>query len=68
MIPQSSVVEQLGLTGVYRVVDNQAQFTTVTLGSEKADQVEVYSGVNPEDTIIVNPSSDIKDGAIITIK
>jgi len=64
-VPQSSVVEKFGLTGVYRVVDNQAQFTTVTLGSEKADQVEIYSGLNPEDTIIVNPSSDIKEGVTV---
>ncbi len=67
MVPQSSVVEQLGLTGVYRVVDNQAQFTTVTLGSEKADQVQVHSGLNPEDTIIVNPSSDIKEGVSVSV-
>lgn len=66
-VPQSSVVEQLGLTGVYRVVDQQAKFTPVTLGSEKANEVEVYSGVNSEDTIIVNPSSDLKDGVTVSV-
>ena len=65
MIPESAIVERFGITGVYRVVDNQAQFTTVTLGSQKGEQVQIYSGLEAGDTIILNPSSEVKDGSAI---
>lgn len=68
MIPQSAVIEKFGITGVYRVVDNQAQFTTVTLGSEAGEEIQVYSGLEAGDTIILNPSSELKDGSAIAMK
>ena len=63
MIPESAIIERFGITGVYRVVDNQAQFTTVTLGSQQGDQMQVHSGLEAGDTIILNPSSEVKDGS-----
>ena len=68
MIPESAVIERFGITGVYRVVDGQAQFTTVTLGSQKGEQVQIYSGLEAGDTIILNPSSELKDGSAIAMK
>jgi HlyD family secretion protein len=65
MIPESAIIERFGITGVYRVVDNQAQFTTVTLGSQQGDQMQVHSGLEAGDTIILNPSSEVKDGSAI---
>jgi len=64
-IPASAVIERFGITGVYRVVNDQAQFTTVTLGSQQGDQIQIHSGLEAGDTIILNPSSEVKDGAIV---
>lgn len=68
MIPESAVIQQFGITGVYRVVDNQAQFTTVTLGSQKGEEIQVHSGLKAGDTIILSPSSEVKNGVTIAIK
>jgi len=64
-IPESAVIERFGITGVYRVVNDQAQFTTVTLGSQQGDQIQIHSGLEAGDSIILNPSSEVKDGAIV---
>jgi multidrug efflux pump subunit AcrA (membrane-fusion protein) len=68
MIPESAVIERFGITGVYRVVDNKAQFTTVTPGSQKGEQVQIHSGLEVGDTIILNPSKQVKDGVKVAIK
>lgn len=68
MIPESAVIEQFGITGVYRVVNKKAQFTTVTFGSQKGEQVQIYSGLKVGDTIILNPSAQVRDGMNIAMK
>lgn len=66
-IPRSALVESTGITGVFIVQDNQAIFHPVTLGNPQGDGVEVFSGVQLGDRVILNPPADLKENTPIEI-
>jgi RND family efflux transporter MFP subunit len=66
-IPVEAIVKRMGITGAYKVVDGKAQFQTLTTGATHAEGVEVYSGLTAGDRIILHPSSDLTDGALVSI-
>ncbi|HHY66775.1 MAG TPA: efflux RND transporter periplasmic adaptor subunit [Alicyclobacillus sp.] len=63
-IPKAAVVRWSQFTGVY-TVDNQnrAHLRYVSLGRESGDQVEVLSGLNPGERIVVSGVDRVSDGA-----
>lgn len=62
MIPENALVNQFGVTGVFKVVDQQAQFQPITTGQSQGERVEVFSGLERGDRIIVNPSPKLENG------
>lgn len=64
VIPQSAIVHWSQFTGVY-VVDDQhvAHLRYVNLGSSDGQQVEVLSGLNAGDNIVVSPVDRVSDRA-----
>lgn len=66
-IPRSALVESTGITGVFIVQDNQAIFHPVTLGNPQGDGVEVFSGVQLGDRVILNPPAGLKENTPIEI-
>jgi len=68
LINQSSVFNREQLTGVY-VVDNenQAMLRWVRLGKKSGNQVEVLSGLNSNDKVIVNPSNELYNGKKVIV-
>ena len=52
LLPQTSLVEQFGLTGVYRLADGKPLFTPVAVGSRYGDLVEIHAGLQPGDEVI----------------
>jgi len=52
VIPISSVVERLGITGVYRLHQGDPLFTPVVLGSRSGDRVQVHGGIQSGDILI----------------
>ncbi|NJM65704.1 MAG: efflux RND transporter periplasmic adaptor subunit [Acaryochloris sp. RU_4_1] len=67
MIPENALVKEFGLTGVFKVVDQQAQFQPITTGQIQGERVEVFSGLEKGDLIIVNPSPELKNGAALQV-
>lgn len=67
MIPKPALVKQFGVTGVFKVVDRQAQFQSITTGQIQGESVEVFSGLKKGDLVIVNPSSELKNGTALQI-
>jgi HlyD family secretion protein len=51
---------------VYVVKDNQAKETKITTGIQSDKLVEVKSGIKAGDTVILSPSSDIKNNVEVT--
>lgn len=55
LIPQSALIEKDQLKGVYIVTtDNKALLRWVRLGKQWGDQVEVLSGLNPQDKVVTS--------------
>ncbi|WP_010480381.1 efflux RND transporter periplasmic adaptor subunit [Acaryochloris sp. CCMEE 5410] len=67
MIPKDALVRQFGVTGVFKVVDHQAQFNPITTGQFTSKSVEVYSGLEKGDRIIVNPSPKLENGTVLQV-
>lgn len=65
MVPQKAVIERVGITGVYQVVDGKAQFTKITPGAEEEGKLEVFSGLEKGDRVVLNPPEKIEDGMLV---
>jgi len=67
-VPQTSIIRRGGLPLVY-IVDNEgkAKLRIVRLGSQSLHGlVEILSGVDEMDFIILNPSADLRSGTQVT--
>lgn len=51
-----------GEWAVFRVVDGAAVLTTVQIGHMNTEAVEIVSGLNPDDTLVLHPSDRITNG------
>ncbi|BCJ88333.1 efflux RND transporter periplasmic adaptor subunit [Effusibacillus dendaii] len=67
MVPVSSIVKWSQFTGVY-VVDskNKAHLRYVSLGKQQGDRIEVLSGLNPQDQIVIEGTDRLADGVEVT--
>lgn len=62
MVPQSVIVQQFGITGVYKVIEGQAFFQPITTGNIHGADIEVFSGLADGDRLVLAPSPDLKNG------
>ena len=53
---------------VWVVLDNAASSRTVTLGSDRLDQVEVKNGLVPGDAVILNAPAGLVDQARVRVR
>lgn len=66
MIPQSAVKTREGLKGVYVVsADGKAMLRWVRTGKTFGDQVEIISGLNPQDQVIVKADGRLINGSSV---
>jgi RND family efflux transporter MFP subunit len=68
LIPRRAVSEAGGQTAVWIVSGGTATRRRVVLGAERLDQVEVKSGVEPGEAIILNPPPGLADHAVVRVK
>ena len=66
VIPKNTLVQRLGISGVFKVVNGKAQFQTVTVHPINSDGVEVFNGVNEGDRLILNPDPILKENTEIS--
>jgi multidrug efflux pump subunit AcrA (membrane-fusion protein) len=65
-VPVQSVLERGQLTFVYLMDPSKtARMRLIQTGKLYADRIEVLSGLNQEDQVILEPSSALKDGATV---
>ncbi len=62
-VPASAVVREGATSYVWRVRDDRVERVAVLAGRERDGQVELLSGVNAGDTIVVRPAPELEDGA-----
>jgi hypothetical protein len=65
-IPSNTLVQRLGVSGVFKVVNGKAQFQTVTVHPIRTDKVEVFAGVNEGDRLVLNPAPTLKENTEIS--
>ncbi|MEB3338777.1 MAG: efflux RND transporter periplasmic adaptor subunit [Leptolyngbyaceae bacterium] len=66
-IPASAIVQQFGITGVYKVVDAQSAFQPITTGTPHGTDIEVFSGLVAGDRLVLTPDPNLKDGTPLQV-
>jgi len=67
-VPSAGVMERGQLQSVYIAEDNIAHTRLVTIGTRVQDKVEVLSGLNQGDRVIVPIPTGLADGAPIEVR
>lgn len=63
-IPSGSLVRRGGLDGVF-MAGETAEFRLVKVGASEKDRVEIVSGLNPNDHLVINPPANLVEGAAL---
>lgn len=67
VVPEEAVVPGRERTVVFRVRDGRAESVSVTLGARAPGLVEIRSGIEAGDTVVVAGQQRLQDGAGVTI-
>lgn len=66
-VPEQAIWPQGQDNYVYRVVDGTAVLTKIEIGTRQPGQVEVVSGLSPNDVVITEGQIKMRDGAPVTV-
>jgi len=67
-VPQTAVVVRDGFSYVYRVgADNRVSQIKVQTGRVVADQVEIQSGIKPDDKLVASGGSFLSEGDLVKV-
>jgi HlyD family secretion protein len=61
-VPDTSIFELDGKPHVYIIENRKAKLREITIGIEGEDYVEIKSGLEEKDKVILSPGNDITDG------
>lgn len=67
-LPQSTIKQEGNQSYVFVVKNQKAVKVPVKVGGRNEQWVEILSGVNPGEHIILNPSPTLEDGAEVTVE
>ncbi len=67
MVPAAALVRTADATRVWVIAEGVARSTTVDVGPEKNQQIEIRSGLSGGETLVLNPSPALKDGIKVSI-
>ena len=65
LVPQATLTERGGLTGVFVVADGSARFRMVRAGKSYDGRVEILSGLTGTETLVTGELGDVHDGSPI---
>ncbi len=68
LIPREAIMEKEGRKEVFVVRDRKVHLQKISTGLERDDLVEVVSGLEEGDTVVVAGPSDLKDGDKVEIQ
>ena len=67
VVPEQAIWPQGQDNFVFRVVDNKAMLTKVTLGNRQPGTVEIANGLSPADVVVTEGQIKLRDGAPVTV-
>jgi membrane fusion protein (multidrug efflux system) len=62
LIPEEAVVHRREKTFVYRIVEDTARLSEVTLGARERGLVQVITGIDERDRVVAVGHQKLKDG------
>ena len=68
LIPRGSFTERGGLPGVFVLQQGEARFRMVHIGKASGAQLEVLSGLDGNEILILGKLDEVRDGSPITVK
>jgi RND family efflux transporter MFP subunit len=68
MLPKAALVERGGKRGAMRLEDGRARFVVLELGPEQAGRLEIKSGLEPGDQVLLDVPAELADGARVSIR
>jgi multidrug efflux system membrane fusion protein len=68
LVPKAAVVDYDSKRGVFTVTaENKARFMPIEAGIEDAQRVEVRAGLTPQDTLVVNGASALRNDDVLIV-
>lgn len=68
LVPRDAVIGGVRNARIYVVENNVAKLRPVVVGDEVGTSLQVLSGLNEGDLVVVNGQNNLKDGAPVTIR
>jgi RND family efflux transporter MFP subunit len=66
-IARQAILKRGGMTGAFVVEGGKATFRLITLGEEREDAVEVLSGIEDGERIVLDPPSTLGEGSPVEV-
>ena len=67
-IPSNTLIFRTSATQVAVAENGKARLKTITIGRDLGNSLEVISGLDPGDSVILNPPDSLADGAAISVQ
>jgi RND family efflux transporter MFP subunit len=67
-IPSNTLIFRTSATQVALAESGKARLKTITIGRDLGNSLEVISGLEPGDSVILNPPDSLADGAAISVQ
>lgn len=68
MLPKAALVERDGRRGAMRYEDGRARFVVLELGPEQAGRLEIKSGLEAGDRVLLDVPASLADGSRVAIR
>jgi len=66
--PASAILSRNGTEGVFVVDRDRVRFVEIVAGEQRGDRRAITSGLSGNETVVVEPSSDLRDGMMVRTK
>ena len=68
IVPKTAIRNDAGKPIVFLIADKKLERRTVTLGSERGNDVEIMAGISPGDSVVVRGGEGLREGQTVEIK
>jgi RND family efflux transporter MFP subunit len=69
LVPRTAIRTDGGSSVVFTIdVDQRVERRAVKVGAEQGDKLEIVSGLNGNEQVVLSPSADVRDGMRVTVK
>jgi hypothetical protein len=66
LIPRAALVERGGIPGVFVLHEGEARFRMVKRAKEMGDRIEIQSGLDGNESLVLGDLGPVRDGSPIT--